>query len=407
MRSGKNGGIGYLTMYIRCKSHKIIEEKYYDKILSFAVAANPLVAVVQEMLLNILYVAESFSTAFRVVSTAVLFVPAIFVCIRRNSILFFFTYLIAAFLIACTIIFFPQNIPPLLYEAFRFFFPTVLPTFISIACISNIEVFENIFYKTSKIVFLLMIMYVISVVLGYGNLSGYNMNLSYSLLLPAASLYSRKKIESIVASIILYIIIIVAGSRGAVLAFGIYILGDIILFNKKNFIIVIPIVSLFLLNLADIVEWLAGLGITSRTINMALEGNISSSSGRDVIAETSLRLLSNNPLIGLGLWGDRLYAAYAHNIFLEIYVDFGYLLGSFIIVALLIFISYIFVKSTRCNKRILFKYLCVIMVPLQLSHSYLLHIEFAILMGISVLLYKELKNNNNKEVWIHDRVYEP
>ena len=47
-----------------------------------------------------------------------------------------------------------------------------------------------------------------------------------------------------------------------------------------------------------------------------------------------------NPLLGIGISGDRrvLDDAYVHNFFIEIIANFGIILGSFIIVALIIFI---------------------------------------------------------------------
>ena len=71
----------------------------------------------------------------------------------------------------------------------------------------------------------------------------------------------------------------------------------------------------------------------SRNLNLLGSGNIFESNGRKEIQNASIRGIKTSPILGLGAYGDRPYvqkyhqAGYSHNFFLEVWSNFGIVLG--------------------------------------------------------------------------------
>ena len=72
------------------------------------------------------------------------------------------------------------------------------------------------------------------------------------------------------------------------------------------------------------------MGINSRTLTQLLNQTFFDDSGRSTIQET---VIANIGLLPKGLYYDRIVAngSYTHNLFLEILLEYGYLLGGAII----------------------------------------------------------------------------
>ena len=75
------------------------------------------------------------------------------------------------------------------------------------------------------------------------------------------------------------------------------------------------------------------IGFSSRTLTKMLSGSITSSSGRDVIHQRLIDKLAQSPIIGYGAFGavKILDGILAHNLFLDIWATFGYIVGTVII----------------------------------------------------------------------------
>ncbi len=112
--------------------------------------------------------------------------------------------------------------------------------------------------------------------------------------------------------------------------------------NKKNitytrvllYLIIFSIIFLGMLFLNEILEYiyefLLNFGIRSRSIQLFLRDDVYLS-GRDKIYDSVIEEISNNPILGIGLAGDRriIGGGYAHNIFIEILANFGIVIGVF------------------------------------------------------------------------------
>lgn len=70
-------------------------------------------------------------------------------------------------------------------------------------------------------------------------------------------------------------------------------------------------------------------GLSIRIFDKLLSGKLDFSGSRDIISETLLQAVAKGPLFGYGICADRVIAGtYAHNIVIELWVEFGVLLGT-------------------------------------------------------------------------------
>ena len=92
-----------------------------------------------------------------------------------------------------------------------------------------------------------------------------------------------------------------------------------------------------------------------------------------------------HPLVGLGLAGDRLLVGgYVHNFFIEVLAHFGVVMGSILLVWFMVRL----IMSVKNNTKHIHKYEMIIiwialgLAPLMVSSSYLININFWILLGL-------------------------
>lgn len=128
-----------------------------------------------------------------------------------------------------------------------------------------------------------------------------------------------------------------------------------------------------------------GLGLSVRIFEKLIEGDIADSSGRDLIVSQLLGALKNQPM-GFGLLGDRtIVGVYAHNIFIELLVSFGYFFGSIISLSLITIILLAFKKSRNSNIHLFYVgTVCFGFLPLLTSHSFLLYPNFWLFLGYTI-----------------------
>jgi len=97
---------------------------------------------------------------------------------------------------------------------------------------------------------------------------------------------------------------------------------------------------------------LSSRGINSRTLQQLETGEIFDDNGRQTIYALVTNAIKQDPVFGYGVFGDRPIVGpsfiwgYSHNLFLEIFVSFGVLLGSLILLALLLGCIRYFVRAS-------------------------------------------------------------
>ena len=179
-------------------------------------------------------------------------------------------------------------------------------------------------------------------------------------------------------------------------------------FDKKIASLICIIILIFLIiiciiNIRVIAEklyvFLIQRGIYVRTLRLISEGEISNSSGRmETVYPTMVKKILESPLIGHGIGMDRIITTnneslYAHNIILELFVSYGMLMGTAIIMTIIILTQNAF-KSKF--KSIIFGMLCSGIIILSLTSSYLLYRGFWLFLAILINIARQKEKFNFK-----------
>lgn len=232
----------------------------------------------------------------------------------------------------------------------------------------------------------------------------YNLSFGYTIIFCATIFFGlfireRKKVYLFLGCLST-VLALVGGSRGCILCllvFGILYLYkefSIVPMHKKLLISAGFILLGILFNAFyyDILSELSG--IDARTIQMFLSGDITSDNGREVIYSLASEAIKNMPFLGYGAFGDRqfitpyYYWGYCHNIFLEMIIDFGWLLG--IIVFLIIGIKSIQVLiSARDEQAFVICILLSANAKLFLSDTFWGYPQFWMLIAYLFFVFKE------------------
>ncbi|MFR3145951.1 O-antigen ligase family protein [Eubacterium callanderi] len=221
----------------------------------------------------------------------------------------------------------------------------------------------------------------------------YDMSFSYLILLPLLihinEAWKRKSIIFSIVAIYEICLIVVYGSRGAIICIGSFIVICYLHYIKKSFtqLIVIPItVCLVCLASYDYQKIIKGMiyllnefNIYSRSLDLLVSGDIIQSSGRDVIQTNILDMIYQKPIFGWGVAGEvSRIGTYPHNIFLEILVDFGVLIGAFLMLFMFYQFLKLFIEKNTIKKELMYIFLCSGLIPLFMSGTYLQNYQFFI-----------------------------
>ena len=87
----------------------IVNKEFEDKFISFSVMIQPLLAVLQTIMVSVWKMDADSTTIYRVLLTAIPMTIAIVIAIRRKCMRFLVVYGIIAILFALTLIIFPSN----------------------------------------------------------------------------------------------------------------------------------------------------------------------------------------------------------------------------------------------------------------------------------------------------------
>ena len=155
--------------------------------------------------------------------------------------------------------------------------------------------------------------------------------------------------------------------------------------------------------------FLTKYNIRSKVINLLITSELTTLKARGHIYECAKEIILNNLLFGKGLFGDREalrivsgVTTYVHNIFLEIWIDFGLIFGTFFIIAVLfLLIRGLFNRNTNCRNLVCY-FIPMGFIKLFVSGSYLQEPFFFILMGICV---STIINKKNIDIVEHEKNY--
>ncbi len=210
----------------------------------------------------------------------------------------------------------------------------------------------------------------------------FSYNLLFATTFSSIAFFEKKKILSLIAAIIGVLMIFFIGARGplvcCLVGMAAYFLISKVSVAKK----VLLVFSLLTIGLVVILLWeqmllsmkdaADSLGISSRTIDLLLTGDISNTSGRGEIQQ---KIIAGFTLFGRGLYGDRIVGEnhYSHNLVIELISQWGMLLGTVLVITLgILFFKGFRTKNTSLRLLILV-FFSTSVVKLMLSESYLAH----------------------------------
>ena len=194
-----------------------------------------------------------------------------------------------------------------------------------------------------------------------GNNSIYNNNMvnAYYLLPNVCLVFyfalEEKGIISSIASILGIVSLLVSGTRGPTVLIFLFILIYLLLYKKfkhpfLQYTLIVSAMGIYIKFFKDINLFMYNFavdhGLYARIFYRLLNGDFFVSSGRDTLKEAAFKAILDRPWIGYGLGGDYgLTGSYVHNLVLELWISFGVVLGS----AVLIWMGYLIFQGIRCS----------------------------------------------------------
>lgn len=254
-------------------------------------------------------------------------------------------------------------------------------TFLLVSKLSTFEYLCNYFTKGSFLITLSGVLYagIISVI-GHSTTSDwstYSMTMSNVLLLSVLwqlnAYFDSKNKLALIAAIIGSVVIFIYGSRNPFLAIGFFV-SIKILFNSKRksssgvaiklFFVSFVLIVLFFFKeiLAFVGGMLDSFGLSSRTLYYLINADTEDiTTGRAEIHDKLWDIVLNNPFLGLGVAGDEVVIQeLAHSMYLSIFVTYGMILGSLVILYLFSQTIKGICRTSGLNHNIIIMYVCLV-----------------------------------------------
>ncbi len=291
-------------------------------------------------------------------------------------------FLMVAF--AVTYIFFPQN-----RETVNSWLPRIIPYFfITSFMITKMTDTSWITYYMNKYIY---VMILVGMFVGYriysmGHTSGsqlgqygatYDLTLSYVLLISVMWLmkkfFEKENIIDALFCVIGIIVILGFGSRNPLLAIVLYLGCNVLrkAFDqsysrnyKIRYILVLFFCIFLIFSWRDIILCLSSIfeafSINSRSLRLFAQEEIYLAN-RDIIINRLLPVLDSHPITGLGIGGDIAnIGESAHNMYFGLCVNFGYIVGTGLIVIIIISFFRAFINSNGENREVILLYGCLV-----------------------------------------------
>ena len=389
---------------------RIVNIKPSDLIIMLVWISNPLLDYFKIVLRHLPILSSVADMVVPLMFCSLIFMSAFFIkkVIHVTDILFYVTW---AVIWMVHYICFPQN-TTYMQECFSIFFCTVLPLYFVGVSMVNIKkilpYLEYLSYFTIVCYFIFKNIAVTDeqIIATGGDMVGAYALLPHLLLITWRAL-NRKQICRILIPIASFFILVMLGNRGSLLSYIFFIFVYFVLIKKiyKRLPVVILSIGLLLgiATLSDkillfITIIITNMGYSTRILDKIQDNELLDSSGRDLIAERILSAIEEQPFVGHGITADRLICGtYSHNIFLEILVSFGCVIGSLLIFMLI----YVMVRAyLETDDTVMRAFLLILFfsgfLQLIFSSSYLYSPNLFLLIGFSVLLafrYKKYDRN--------------
>lgn len=233
----------------------------------------------------------------------------------------------------------------------------------------------------------------------------YSYNLLPIWLLFSFHFIERPSLGKLGIALIMFLEGIIYGARGPLiwLAVGSVAYGILHYSEKKKelkisiigfvrFLLFVGVVTGFILLLFRLLSSVDAP--TSYILSRFDNGVISESKGRNSLTEAALQYLGEMGGAVNGLFFDRTIMpgrVYVHNLILETYLDFGWIIGSVILGGLFYFIGRTFQLASFTNKKMMFFLLSSFFLKYSLTGSIYEDYQFIIFLSLIVAIYKQEK----------------
>ena len=366
-----------------------------DLVYSYSALIQPVLLLIQLFIGNAAIVSIETAATFRLITTAFFVLVGMFFLINRNPKKLLLTYIFAILLILYSGLLNPANWEYIKIDGVKFFLLTNIPTFLFISEVKSLESMKRVMLKIANVIFIIGCIYFIFQFTGKINAADYSMSLSFSLLFSTLVLFSQSSLIQLLKGVILLVIMFISGSRGAFIA-AIFFLTLKFGLSRRIIlsVVVVGVAVIFNIYLEKIQQLIFNLGFQARTVALLSSGElISHDSGRLDMYQTVWEKIIEAPLLGYGIYADRVFldGTYSHNIFLEFCVNYGLVLGTLLMILLLCFAIYVFIRS---KKRLLSALFISLIIPLFVSFSYLDNFFFGLFFGGLILMNKHNKKKN-------------
>lgn len=238
---------------------------------------------------------------------------------------------------------------------------------------------------------------------------GEEMGAAYSmlphLLIVLYSCIRKFKWYSLVIVVLGITRLLSTGNRGTLLCVALFVVLYIVFCTKMKrkwlWAAILAAITAYVWVRKDVVfgflnDFFGELGFSTRVFSMILNEELTDANGRDFLATFFMQKISEGGPFGYGICGDRMLLAdesgYPHNLAIEFFVDYGYVLGSILLLAIAVLLLQAFIKCrSNDSKALLLIFITVGFVSLFLSNSYLSNPMFFLMLGYAVRIIRDAK----------------
>ena len=250
------------------------------------------------------------------------------------------------------------NVKTIFFEIVLFLFARALPGILFIMECDDWRGFANQLIKTTWLPIIYSCLTLINnATLKVNAYYDYDMSFSYNLLLPCIvafyAAYALKRRKYYFVVLFFVVLVLAYGARGTVISIAVGIFFSTLLFHEtgknravyKLTLLLLCFILLFAFS-DSIISTLYNIFPSSRTLHSLIYMNFFQLSNRDKYYSTAIEILKSSPLQMRGFAGDCVALAdtwgqipdlgtHAHNMFLEIFLDCGMIIGTIVVFAII------------------------------------------------------------------------
>lgn len=367
-----------------------------DLYLSFVILFQMIVTTLQ-LLLPLLGIASVETAAsYRVIITLLTYLPGAIIVARRHLSGMLIAFTAYFMLLLFNYGFFPASHRFIESSQAITLTPISILTILFMVSIRDFGNFKKMLLYVSRASVVIAFLYAIANTLSpFKDLDEtYSMSFGYNMLLPAMFLFTQQRYIDMTMSFLLFVLILIAGSRGPAVALTIFYAYYTLLSSsaktKKRMILFVTVAAVATVTILPRLE----LFQKSRTLYLLQEGElIYHDSGRsEYVYSIIIPHIMESPFVGWGIGGDRYFldGSYSHNIFIEVYIHYGIFIGTALFAWLFLYCIRMFFSSRTKHipgERDMFMMTFLYgFVPKFVSGSYLIDFSFAIFIGYLISL---------------------